>query len=174
MPDKPSDDRRIRRRDAARVVVLSGDDVLLQGDTDPGVPGSRFWQTPGGGVDSDELNRAAAVRELEEETGLIVAQEDLEGPIAVRRLVRGYSDRILVQDETIYRLRVDRFEPVATGLTEREQERHVETAWFPLDALPSPTWPAELAVIAHWTDPVPLDLGTVEESTVPVDVQRCL
>ena len=169
MPDSSPDDRRIRRRDAARVIVLAGREVLLQGDIDPGVPGSNFWQTPGGGVEADELNRAAAVRELEEETGLIVQQEDLEGPVAVRHLVRGYSDRILVQDEVFYRLRVERFDPVATGLTEDEQSRHVATEWYPLDALPSPTWPADLALIADWAEPVPLDLGSVEESTVPVN-----
>ena len=54
------------------------------------------------------------------------------------------------------------------ALTAREAERRVETRWFPLDALPVNTWPAELATIAAWDGGAMLALGNVEESTVPV------
>ncbi|MHA6510952.1 NUDIX hydrolase [Tessaracoccus sp. Z1128] len=161
-------DRPVTRRLAARVIVLAGDDVLLLGDTDPGVPGSRFWQAPGGGVEPRERVRSAAARELEEETGLIVDEGQLVGPVAVRRLFRGYSDRILIQEETFFRYHTQRFEPVSAGLTRRERSRHVSSAWFPLDALPEHTWPAEIATLARWDGEVPVDLGDVEESTVPV------
>ena len=93
-------ERPVHRRLAARVIVLADDQVLLMGDTDPGVPGSSFWQAPGGGVDPGEGIRSAAARELQEETGVVVSEELLGAPVAVRRLFRGYSDRILIQDET--------------------------------------------------------------------------
>lgn len=168
MPGDSSTERRIRRRAAARVVVVAGDELLLLGDTDPGIPGSRFWQAPGGGVEEGESPREAAVRELLEETGLVAEAADLAGPVAVRRLLRGYSDRILVQHETFYLLRTERFDPRAAGLTVAERARHVSTDWFPLDDLPEPTWPPQLAELAAWGGGEPVDLGEVEESTVPV------
>ncbi|MBK7819885.1 MAG: NUDIX domain-containing protein [Tessaracoccus sp.] len=155
-----------KRRTGARIVVRAGDEVLLQGDTDPGIPGSRFWQTPGGGIDPGESPRDAAVREAYEETGLRVDPDDLLGPVARRVVTHGYSDRILIQEETFFLLRTDRFAPSAAALTPREIERRVEQGWFPLDALPADTWPAELPRIAAWDGGAPLDLGEVEESTV--------
>ena len=168
MPASPAE-RPVTRRRGARVIVVAGDEVLLQADTDPGLPGSRFWQTPGGGIDPGEGPAEAAVRELLEETGLAVEVADLGAPLAVRRVTHGYSDRILIQEETFYRIDVERFEPVAAGLTERERQRRVGTDWHRLADLPDPVWPAELAeLVAAPAAAVPRDLGDVEESTVPV------
>lgn len=169
MPAPPAE-RRIKRRRGARVIVLSTTPqgtlhVLLQGDTDPGIPGSRFWQTPGGGIDEGETPREAAARELYEETGLAVDPAELGEPVATRTVTHGYSDRVLIQHETFFRLVTDRFEPVAAGLSEAESRRRVEIRWFPLDDLPPDVWPAELALLAAH-DGDPLDLGDVEESTV--------
>ncbi len=160
-------ERPVKRREGARVVVVAGDRVLLQGDTDPGVPGSRFWQVPGGGVDAGEDLRVAAVRELAEETGLVIEPGELEGPVATRVVTHGYSDRILIQAETFFRVRTNEFTPTVDGLTPWEQERDLQPEWFDLESLPEAVWPAQLGSLVAWEGPEPLGLGEVEESTVP-------
>jgi 8-oxo-dGTP pyrophosphatase MutT (NUDIX family) len=75
------------RRTAARVLLV--DDagrVLLLSGTDPQV-GSRWWITPGGGLEDDEDLASAAVRELAEETGIQLRTDELVGPIW-RRVAR--------------------------------------------------------------------------------------
>ncbi|WP_297747516.1 NUDIX hydrolase [uncultured Tessaracoccus sp.] len=160
--------RRVKRRRATRVLVVAGDEVLLQEDSDPGVAGSRWWVTPGGGVDDGESLREAAVRELWEETGLEVAASELRGPVAEREVHHGYSDRILIQHETFFRVDVERFEPDPAGLTPTERQRMQRQAWFCLGALPEVVWPSRLGELLAWEGGGPMQLGQVEESTVPV------
>ncbi len=65
---------------AARVVLLdNASRVLLFSSADP--HGARIWFTTGGGVEPGEDLRTAGVRELREETGLVVEPGDLVGPI---------------------------------------------------------------------------------------------
>lgn len=157
------------RRSGARVICTSGQEVLLLADSDPGVPGSQWWVTPGGGIDDGEEPRQAARRELHEETGLLVDIDALIGPVARRLVTHGYSDRVRVQDEWFFRVEVDKFEAVPAALTPGEQQRLQGHAWHRLDALPDSVWPAELAQMAVLGPEQFVDLGSVEESTVPVE-----
>ncbi len=157
-----------KRRRGARVICTSGGEILLLADSDPGVPGSRWWVTPGGGIDEGEDTRAAARRELHEETGLLVDHAALIGPVARRLVTHGYSDRIRVQDEWFFRVEVPRFDVVPAALTPGEMERLQGHAWFRLDALPDDVWPSGLASLAVLEEGEFMDLGEMEESTVPV------
>jgi 8-oxo-dGTP pyrophosphatase MutT (NUDIX family) len=87
------------RRTAARVVLLDdADRVLLLSGTDPQVD-SRWWITPGGGVEAGEELAGAALRELTEETGLRVADDRLIGPIWHREAQFTFTGIDYVQTE---------------------------------------------------------------------------
>lgn len=171
----PPDERPRRARRATRIVVTDGTAVLLFADTDPGIPGSRWWITPGGGIDPGETELDAGVRELFEETGLQVTAADLGRPVMRRRVVHGYSDQILTQDETFFVLRVARFAPDLSRHTPDEQLTLTGHRWIDLDALSDvlePVWPDDLPrLVAQAAEPDAgvLDLGVVEESTLPAE-----
>ena len=110
IPDDP-DDRPVRSRRAVRVIVVGPDNrVLLFEDSDPGIAGVTWWVTPGGGMDPGETERTTAVREMAEETGYVLTEDELVGPLATRYAVHGYSDQVLEQQETFYLVRVAAFE----------------------------------------------------------------
>lgn len=165
-----------RSRRAARVIVIADGAVLLLTDTDPGLPGSRWWVTPGGGIDPGETAVEAAVREVAEELGLVVEATALVGPVAVREVVHGYSDQILRQHETFFVLPIDgRFEPSQDGHTPDELVTLAGWGWIELSELADqedpvwPVWLAEAADLVAWDGASVRDYGRNEESTVPVE-----
>jgi 8-oxo-dGTP diphosphatase len=75
----PDDDRpRVTRLAAYGVIVRDGRILLCR--VAPGNLGAGLWTLPGGGLDFGESPDAGAVREVEEETGLIAA---IDGPAAI-------------------------------------------------------------------------------------------
>ncbi|MEY3129628.1 MAG: hypothetical protein RL405_948, partial [Actinomycetota bacterium] len=68
-----------QHRETARVLLLDAQNrvFLLQTHFDPEVQLPPRWITPGGGIDHGETPRQAAKRELFEETGLSVSEDDL-------------------------------------------------------------------------------------------------
>ena len=171
--DRPRSDRR-----AVRVLVLDeADRMLLFQDSDLGLyPVTHWWVTPGGGVDPGESDLEAGVRELWEETGLVVAAGDLVGPLLTRTVVHGYSDKVVDQVEVFYVVRVPAFEVVTTGHTEEELLTVADIRWWTLADLATTTddvWPRDVLAIldlaSHaevWRDG-PVRAPETEESSVP-------
>lgn len=174
----PEPDTRPRnRRRAMRVLLVDDvDRILLFRDSDPGLtPVPVFWITPGGGVDPGETDHEAAVREVEEETGLRITADDLVGPLAERVVVHGYSDVVTTQDEQFWFVRCTSFEVSTVGHTEVELATMTAHHWWTraeLEATDEEIWPRDLLRIWAHVPPTgtgpgtPLTLGAVDESTV--------
>jgi 8-oxo-dGTP pyrophosphatase MutT (NUDIX family) len=167
--------RPVRHRRTARVLVADdGGRMLLFSDSDPGLPGLRWWITPGGGVEPGESDLDAAVRELSEETGLIVVPEELRGPLARRHVVHGYTDVIVEQDEVFLGVTTAAFDVDVSGHTEEERLTMTQHRWWTreeLAATKETVWPTNLLQLWDRLDAgaEALDLGIQEESTVPVE-----
>ncbi len=123
-----------RTRTSARVVLLDerGRVLLLRGH-DPQVPEVHFWFTIGGEVEVGETLRDAAVRELQEETGLQASAADLRGPMWRRTATFTFDGRVIKSEELFFALRAEAFEPVSTGFTDLERRVVTDHRWCTAD-----------------------------------------
>jgi len=128
-------------RSAARVILVDADGrVLLVRGHDVDQPSRSWWFTPGGGIGPDEDPRAAGAREVAEETGFVLEETDLLGPVFRRRAVFDFYRAHCRQDEVFYLARVpgrgQEPAPTATsGWTVVENDVLDEVRWWDLDEL---------------------------------------
>ena len=57
-----------------RVLIMVGDEILLQRTS----VGDQKWSVPGGGIEKNESEEAAAIRETKEEVGVTINKNDLK------------------------------------------------------------------------------------------------
>jgi len=111
----------ISKRTSARVVLLDGNGaVLLLCGSDPARaggdnPAPRWWFTIGGAAQVGESLAQAAVRELEEETGLRVPPDAVVGPVWRRDAVIDFNGSVIRSEEMYFVYRTERFEPSDDG-----------------------------------------------------------
>ncbi|MEV0946463.1 NUDIX domain-containing protein [Rhodococcus sp. NPDC049939] len=123
-------------RTSARVVLLDdqGRVLLLRGH-DPTVPDVYYWFTVGGAVEQGENLRAAAVREMAEETGYVAAVDSLRGPMWRRVAVFSWNGQLIRSEELFFALRANGFEPRHDGFTDLEERSIAGYRWCTADEI---------------------------------------
>jgi 8-oxo-dGTP pyrophosphatase MutT (NUDIX family) len=127
----------LRFRRAARVILLDDDGrALLVRGHDADQPERSWWFTVGGGIDGDETALEAAVREVREETGIVLKTEQLVGPVLTRVGIFEFYKETCRQDEVFFAATVAHVDgPDTAGWTDVERELLDELAWLTPDQL---------------------------------------
>ena len=116
--------------------------ILLFLTKAPDTSGIARWLTPGGGVDAGETQHQGAIRELEEETGLVL--ESLGEPVYVHDFVVQWDE---ADHDTghaeFYTAVVDAFEPSDAHWTDDERVDVLAHRWWSVEELEATTEPFE-------------------------------
>lgn len=123
-------------RNVARAVVLDiREQVLLFHTRDPTYPElGTWWELPGGGIDPGETFREATVRELAEETGIVVTPDQVAEPTWRRRASFRYRGERRINNEVIVLVRLAVVGPTVdgTGRVGFEDEDYFDFRWWPV------------------------------------------
>ena len=129
---------KLRHRRAVRVLLKTPQNkiLLFLSHFEPGSGLEPAWVFPGGGIEADETELEAAIRELAEETGKSFQKENLGESFAV--LMHEMLDqRIFKTGEAhFYELVIqDEFEPDTSGWTTDEHRDTVAHRWWSLNEI---------------------------------------
>ncbi|MCU1439452.1 MAG: hypothetical protein JWP85_449 [Rhodoglobus sp.] len=136
-------------RRTSRVLLFDRDGrILLFLTTAPDTSKVARWITPGGGVDEGETHHHAAVRELQEETGLRI--DDLGAPVWAHDFDVQWDD---ADHDTghaeFYTAVVDAFEPSDEFWTDDERVDVLAHRWWTLSELIGTDEPYEPAQLVN-------------------------
>ncbi len=127
----------MRTRHAARIVAISPDNEVLllryrhEHSIDPARPELlEYWVPPGGGLRTGESFEDAALRELEEETG--IQAPGVWSWVWTRRLTLRYQGEDWLQVERYF---VTRVSPPDTLRNSTEEEEIADMRWWSLESL---------------------------------------
>jgi 8-oxo-dGTP diphosphatase len=136
---------RFRLVPAAYVLLLraspAGDEVLLQLRRGTGFMDGYWACAAAGHVEAGESVRSAAAREATEELGVHIRTDALD-PITAMHRTQATGDPIDERVDFFFGCRDWQGEP-----RRMEPAKSADLRWFPLDALPDPLVPHELAVL---------------------------
>jgi 8-oxo-dGTP pyrophosphatase MutT (NUDIX family) len=142
----------MRERKAARLLVINpARKVLLFRfvHKDGALAGDNYWATPGGGVEEGETFHMAAVRELREETGIVVSA--VQDPVADSRFpLRLPSGETVSAIEHYFIVHVASEALSREGWTLEETQVMADHHWWSAEELRSTAetvWPQALSEI---------------------------
>ena len=163
---------RIERLGARVLFLDDAGRILMVRGHDPHEPERSFWFTPGGGLEPGEEPRAAAVRELAEETGFVLDPAELVGPVWRRTAVFDFASQPYIQHEEFFvghRADAERRARADAVFTDTELEAIDELAWLTREELAAESREVFPEVLrAPWDafvewDGVTVELGRVNE-----------
>jgi 8-oxo-dGTP pyrophosphatase MutT (NUDIX family) len=121
-------------RNVVRAVVLDSAErvLLLQvGELDNPEFGTA-WELPGGGIEAGETHEQAVIRELREETGIVIAAEQIATPSWRRDVLYDYRGARRLQHEAISLVRLDGPAPAIESVLREgfEQQDLFDARWW--------------------------------------------
>ena len=128
----------MKRHTRYQGAIVRGDEILLIRHVEHGRDGRSYWLLPGGGIEAGETDEECVIRELWEETNVVVQVEKL-------LLVDPAEAESIYQFRNTYLCRIVNGEP-SPGYEPEEDASSVygitEVGWF--DLRQADAWPTEI------------------------------
>jgi ADP-ribose pyrophosphatase YjhB (NUDIX family) len=126
----------VRQAVRALIVDSSSRVLLFRADLPDRLP---WWYAPGGGVEAGETDEQALVREVAEETGLVVDIASLAPPVWTRDYIFRWQNNDERHLERFFLIRIGEHAVDISGLDADEAAVVREFRWWQLDDLTSST-----------------------------------